>query len=93
MLTDPRAYKAGTDPQASPRKSQAIDVSSGDVVVDPVCTALIATSAGDVSVHFVDDPDGTNRTFSIEANKLFIGQFDLVLQSGTTATGILALSP
>ena len=68
---------------------RAVDVSGGDVVLNGTCRALFIGAAGDVVLR--DGNSGSNVTFTCVAGQVLPVATTTVRQTGTSATGIVAL--
>lgn len=90
----PAANPYSNSPQASGPCALSVDVDAAKHDTNPlpyVVRGLVCTgTAGNVVFHVVNDPAGTTRTVALAAKEKFDFFFiDQVLETGTTATGLL----
>lgn len=95
-MIDNHALRSGNNTTSSARRSIAIDISSTDWVIganEYLPTHIWVNTGGTLEVHLVDDPADTTITVTVPDGFYFIGQVDKVIRSGTTASGLIGLSP
>lgn len=86
----PRPGESLADSTAGIRSAQNITPASGDVTLARVSRALYVAVSGAVVVQFADDGDASTVTLTgLAAGVWHPMQVQKVLQSGTTATGVV----
>jgi len=73
----------------SPSNAAAVDLSSADVTLTPIASALYIGVSGDVKVDM--ETSGTGIVFKSVPIGILRGRFKKVYKSGTGATNIFAL--